>query len=76
MLENYETYKDTRGEETVIEHSEGKEYAQKSLPNTMPNLEAHIKELEAEGWNIFKRGERFVVMERTQEDQYKKETYH
>ncbi|EKD23995.1 MAG: hypothetical protein ACD_81C00132G0001 [uncultured bacterium] len=53
------------GEETVI-NQEGNDM--KTLRSSMVNLESRIKELEEEGWEVFKRGSDFVVLQRTHKD--------
>lgn len=72
--ERFEVPRNVPGEETKIEFSEGKEFDTKILRNDLLDLERRIKELESEGWKIFKRGPAFVVMDRTLED--KRPTLH
>lgn len=67
--------KNVPGEETKVEFEGGKEIGMKTLRNDLPGLDRRIKELETEGWKVFKRGPLFVVMDRTQEDK-KEPTYH
>lgn len=75
MMEQWETHKDSPGEETLVEYDEGKEFDTKTLRNDLPDLEERIKRLEFEGWRIFKRGSDFVVMERIQKDTRKEASH-
>ena len=82
MMEHWETpekdiYRDTStGEETEIEHAGDTEYGMKTLPSSLPDVEEHIMQLKKEGWKIFKRGERFIVLEHEGKKGSKPPTYH